>query len=232
MSLPNPDIKFAKSKGVDLPLLYIYLAGKIQGSCINKCLLWRKQIIDYYSDYQGKGAYPVVFLDALNSKEADSIDKLGLTSALPPKFIYSKDMLSVKKADAVIANVDDYFEADIEDLLRPQLNQDNLNHMREFNSKDFDIKLNVPKIDFEKAFFRLQEAIKNRRSNWGTICEVSWALWLQKPVILIAGNKTQKEMLEKHPFMRESSIIVESVDELLEKKWINILYKSISSAIY
>lgn len=209
----NPNKKIAKSDGVDLPVLYIYLAGKIQGSCIDKCLAWRKEIIDYFSNYKNNGAYPVVFLDALNSKEADSIDKLGLTSALPPKFIYSKDMLSVKKADAIIANVEDYFEDGIEDLLGENFCLD-----KEFN--------------FEESFFRLKEAIETRRSNWGTICEVSWGLWLQKPVILIAGSKKQKEMLEKHPFMREASIIVESVQELLEKKWINIIYKSISSAIY
>ena len=28
----NPDIKFAKSKGIDLPILYGYLVGKISGN--------------------------------------------------------------------------------------------------------------------------------------------------------------------------------------------------------
>jgi len=220
----NPDKKFVKSNGIDLPLLYIYLAGKIQGSCIDKCLEWRRKIIDYYSDYKGKGAYPVIFLDALNSKEADSIDSLGLTSALPPKFIYSKDMLSVKKADAVIAMADDYFEAGIEDLMDTPYELG--------PGENGELPVLKDGFDFEKSFFRLQKAIKNRRPNWGTLTEIAWALWLQKPVILIAGSKNQKEMLKKHPFMRESSIIVESVEELLEKKWINIIYKSISSAIY
>jgi len=104
--------------------------------------------------------------------------------------------------------------------------------MREFNSKDFDIKLNVPKINFENAFFKLQNKILERRPNWGTDFEVSVAMYLGKPTILIAGNERQKEMLEKHPFCHRASVIVGSVDELLEKKWLNILYKSISGAIY
>jgi len=57
-------------------------------------------------------------------------------------------------------------------------------------------------------------------------------MYLGKPVILIAGSKRNKEMLEKHPFMKRASVIVENVDELLETKWLQILYKSISSAIY
>jgi hypothetical protein len=114
--------------------------------------------------------------------------------------------------------MDDYFEVGIEDLIE--------------RIDIYDTKENFEQFDYQDAYHRLKNAIKNRRSNWGTLSEVAWALWLQKPVILIAGNQKQKEMLEKHPFMKESSIIVESVDELLEKKWINILYKSISSAIY
>jgi len=51
-------------------------------------------------------------------------------------------------------------------------------------------------------------------------------------IIIIAGSEKAKGMLEKHPFMRESSVIVESVEELLEKKWVQILYKSLSSTIY
>ena len=56
-------------------------------------------------------------------------------------------------------------------------------------------------------------------------------MYLQKPIILIASNKRQEEMLKKHPFLKRNTI-VGSVEELLEKKIINILYKSISGAIY
>lgn len=87
MNLPNPDIKFAQSSGIDRPVMTCYLAGRIAGECIDKCLKWRQTIVNHYRDYKGNGAYPIAFLDALNSKEADSIDKLGLTSLIPPNMI-------------------------------------------------------------------------------------------------------------------------------------------------
>jgi len=217
MNLPNPDIKFAKSKGVDLPIMTVYLAGRIAGECIDKCLEWRHKIVDYYANYQGKGCYPIAFLDALNSKEADSIDAKGLTSAIPPNLIYDKDILSVKKADVVVAMMDDYMEVVIEDLLKIKFEEQ---------------EISEPKIGYKDAYFCLQERINNRRPNWGTDFEVAIAMYLGKPVILIAASERQKLMLERHPFMRRASVIVGSVEELLEKKWLQILYKSISGAIY
>jgi hypothetical protein len=205
----NPEKKYIHSDGVDLPIMYVYLAGRIAGECIDKCLAWRHQIIDFYKNYNGKGCYPISFLDALNSKEADSIDKKGLTSSIPSNLIYDKDILSVEKADVVVAMMDDYFEIEIKEP-----------------------NFNWTKKEFEEAYLQLFEHCYNRRPNWGTDYEVSIAMYLKKPVILIAGNERQKTMLERHPFMKRASVIVGSVDELLEKKWLNICYKSISGAIY
>jgi hypothetical protein len=216
----NPNKKFISSSGIDLPILYVYLAGKIEGRCIDKCLEWRKKIIDFYSNYKGQGAYPISFLDALNSKEADSIDKLGLTSAIPKNLIYDKDLLSVETADVIVGNMEDFMEDDLKFITYPH-----------YSIKE--INLNICSKEFlYKHIINLEDAIKNRRANWGTHSEVAWALYLKKPLILIAGTKKRKEMLEKHPFMGRASVIVETVDELLEKKWLNILYKSISSTIY
>jgi nucleoside 2-deoxyribosyltransferase len=207
----NPSKKIATSKGLDLPILYVYLAGRIAGNCIEECLEWRRKIVNFYSDYKGRGAYPISFLDALNSKEFDSVDKLGLTSAIPPNLIYDKDMLSVKKADVVVANLEDYMEVGMYKLQATTM-----------DSKDDLIKKNIA----------LRKMIENRRPNYGTTMELSWALWLEKPTIIIAGTKKRKEILEKHPFTKRASVIVENVDELIEKKWLNILYKSISGATY
>lgn len=208
----NPMKKIANSNGIDIPIMYVYLAGRIAGNCIDKCLAWRQQITTHYADYKGKGAYPIAFLDALNSKEADSIDGLGLTSCIPPNLIYDKDILSVEKADAIVANMDDYMEADIEDFMGT-------------NGKKY-------AVNYQVSFFKLLNTIKNRRPNWGTDFEVAVAMYLHKPVILIAGSQKRKEMLEQHPFMKRASVIVKDVDELLQKKWLNILYKSIASAVY
>lgn len=212
----NPDKKYIHSDGVDLPIMYVYLAGRIAGECIEKCLSWRHKIINRYANYQGKGCYPISFLDALNSKEADSIDKKGLTSSIPPNLIYDKDILSVEKADVVVAMMDDYMEEGIQDLLI--INPED-NHLGDRNF-------------YRIAFLTLQEKILNRRPNWGTDYEISIAMYLGKPTVLIAGNERQKAMLEKHPFMKRASVIVGSVDELLDNKWLNILYKSIAGAIY
>jgi nucleoside 2-deoxyribosyltransferase len=211
--MQNPDKKYIHSEGIDLPIMYCYLAGRIAGECIDKCLEWRHKIVNHYADYKGKGVYPISFLDALNSKEADSIDKKGLTSSIPPNLIYDKDILSVEKADVVVAMMDDYMEEGIQDLLS-------------YKYEDFEDD------SAKHYFFQLQEKILNRRPNYGTYFELSIAMYLGKPVILIAGNEREKKTLELHPFMRRASVIVGSVDELLEKKWLNILYKSLSGATY
>lgn len=231
-TVPNPDIKFAKSNGVDRPIMTCYLAGRICGEHIDKCLEWRKKLVNYYKNYKEKKvpifglngtldgykteyvAYPISFLCPLNSGEANSVDKKGLTSHLPPNLIYAKDILSVERADVIVANMEDFFEEDIKDILL----------IDEYNcfEKGF---------DYKKAFYRLHNKVLNRRENIGTIMEVAWALYLQKPVILIVPER-RREIFEKHPFTRRASAIVSSVEELIEKKWLNSLYKSIAGAIY
>jgi hypothetical protein len=206
----NPKTKIAESTGIDIPTLHVYMAGRISGDCIDKCLAWRHKLVDYYRDYKGRGAYPIVFLDALNSKEADSIDAKGLTSAIPSNLIYDKDLLSVENADVIVANMDDFLEVGIENDLS------DIGHLEG---------------GFEGAYNRLKNTILNRRENLGTICEMSWALYLRKPLILIVPER-RRETFEKHPFTKRASVIVGSVEELLEKKWLQILYKSISSATY
>lgn len=230
MSLTNPDVKIVKSYGVDRPIMYVYLAGRIAGECIDKCLSWRQRIVNHYRDYKGQGAYPISFLDALNSKEADSIDKKGLTSAIPPNLIYDKDLLSVETAHVIVANMDDYMEVGIEFLL----GLDKFGNTWDRSQNNWvDAGINNNDVSFWRdAFITLQEKIVNRRPNWGTDSEVAWALYLKKPLILIAGSDRQKAMLEKHPFMKRASVIVSSVDELIENKWLNILYKSMSSSLY
>ena len=224
----NPDIKLAKSTGIDLPIMHVYLAGRIAGNCMDKCTEWRKQIRSYYENYKpiyngnpkedfistneiiGYESYPIAFIDPLNSGESKTADALGLKSHLSSNLIYDKDLLSVKLADVIVANVEDYFEEGIEDLM--QINQ------RE-------------PFDFRDGFYKLQNKILNRRENFGTICEIAWALYLQKPLILIVPE-ARKYIYENHPFAKRASVIVTSVEQLLKEKILNILYKSISGATY
>ena len=227
----NPNIKIAKSRGIDLPILYVYLAGRIAGNCMEQCIAWRKQIRGHYKNYEYNEetkefvSFPIAFFDPLNSGESKTADKLGLTSHIPSNLIYHKDLLSVERADVIVANVEDYFEVGIEDLI-------NTTEMIEdggvFGSY---IAFKENTIDYKKAFYRLQDKIKNRRENFGTICEISWALYLNKPLILLAPEN-RKEIYEKHPFSKRASVIVSSVNELLQGKYLETIYKAIAGAIY
>lgn len=223
----NPAVKIAQSEGIDLPIMHVYLAGRIAGDCIDKCLKWRDDLILHYRHYKktpdGYEAYPIAFLCPLNSGEAKSVDAKGLTSAIPPNLIYDKDLLSVEKADVVVANMDDFFEVPIKEYMDIGYNAGamwpDINDAK--NSAQY----------WRDAFFALRDRISSRRENLGTICEVAWALYLQKPLILIVPAN-RKETFEKHPFMRRASAIVTSVDELIQAKHLNILYKSMAGAIY
>jgi len=228
----NPDFKFAKSKGIDIPTMYIYLVGKISGNCMEQCLNWRKQIIEHYRNYKpiyetyiptsdvqrvtgikeetkiiGYESYPISFICPLNSGESKTADKLGLKSHLSRNLIYDKDILSLHKADAIVANLDDFMEVGIEDILKMDC---------DYTEGD----------DFRK----LRDTILERRANLGSHFEVSVALYLRKPVLLIAGNERNKYILDNHPFFSRASVIVLDTDQLLREKWIQVLYKSMAGS--
>ena len=239
MNLPNPDIKFAKGKGIDLPIMTCYLAGRIAGNCMEKCTSWRKEIREHYKNYkqsttlEGFESYPISFIDPLNSGETKTADALGLKSHIPSNLIYDKDLLSVERADVIVANVEDYFEVGIEkelDFIK-NLNPSNPN----FNSLIIDEKyfpINTENAyALANAYIKLVDHIKNRRENFGTICEIAWALYLQKPLILIVPE-ARAYIYENHPFAKRASVIVKSTEQLLKEKWLEILYKSIAGATY
>lgn len=120
----NPSIKFAKSKGIDLPLMYVYLAGYMSGNVDKQCKEWRLKIREHYKSWdiepeyiQGEPvgyeikhivSYPICFLDPYNGPESESIDPKGLTSNIPPNAIRDGDKLSVKHADIVVVNIDSF----------------------------------------------------------------------------------------------------------------------------
>jgi hypothetical protein len=112
----NPDIKFAKSKGIDLGLLYIYEAGYMSGNKLRECTEWRKKIRSRYRYYEKDKdnnwvAFPVAFLDPFNGKEFKTISKDGVTSHIPPTAIRKADRMSVQKADIIIANMQTFGES-------------------------------------------------------------------------------------------------------------------------
>jgi len=121
----NPEIKFAKSKGIDVPLMYVYVAGYMSGEKLKECTEWRLKIRDHFRYYEvdetpyPSGApklpqdieyfsYPIAFLDPFNGKEIDTIDKKGITSSIPANAIRRGDKMSVSKADIVIANMNTF----------------------------------------------------------------------------------------------------------------------------
>lgn len=235
----NPDARIAKSTGIDRPVMYTYLAGRIAGNCMDKCIGWRQDIINHYKNYKKVKqdtfvsstfpkemlrelsdefyyeSYPISFLCPLNSGESKTADALGLKSHLSPNMIYAKDILSLEKADVIVVNVEDYFEVGIEKQLGL-----NLNDFREMD-------LNT----IGQHYSNLVTHIKNRRENFGTICEFAISLYLQKPIILICPE-ARKNIYENHPFAKRASVIVTSVKQLLDEKHLQTLYKSIAGAVY
>ena len=73
------------------------------------------------------------------------------------------------------------------------------------------------------------ETFGESRPVTGTIFELAWAWMYRIPVITISTDKNYTE----HPFIQASSaIIVGSVDEIIEKKYINYFYKGTVNAKY
>ena len=84
----------------------IYLAGFISGTHIKECAEWRIKIREYYT----RKAWPIVFLDPLNGKEFAEITEDGLKSDVPAEAIFDRDLMSVKQADLIIANMETFGE--------------------------------------------------------------------------------------------------------------------------
>lgn len=192
MGLPNPTVKYALSKGVDLPLMYVYLAGYMSKEKIAECTIWRKGLREYYRKWepipidpeteteQQWASYPIVFLDPFNGPELESISAKGLTSNIPPNAIRDGDYLSVRSANVVVVNID------------------------QFGSD---------------------------RASWGTPTEMAWALDVFKhPVITIVPENLKG--MEKHPFIQRSSWVVNSWEEIIDKKCLEYFYKRMAGAIY
>ena len=126
----NPDIKYAHSKGVDLPIMYVYLAGYMSGEKLKETTEWRMRIRKHYREWEpvdskkktlvSNGfkltaleeqeylAFPIACLDPYNGKEFATIDKKGLKSHIPANAIIMGDYLSVSKADIIVANMDTF----------------------------------------------------------------------------------------------------------------------------
>jgi nucleoside 2-deoxyribosyltransferase len=88
----------------------IYLAGFIQGSCIEKCIAWRKRLREYYDNWKDGQRYPLSWLDPINGEHFDEITPDGLKGFLPPNAIVHKDYYCVKNSDLIICNMDTFGE--------------------------------------------------------------------------------------------------------------------------
>jgi nucleoside 2-deoxyribosyltransferase len=88
--------------------MYVYLAGLIQGSVIDQCIGWRKQIVQHYSDWKGTGTpyKDLFFLDPCNGE--DNVAPDGLSSNIPSKVILDKDYNAIKKCDLFVANMENF----------------------------------------------------------------------------------------------------------------------------
>jgi len=90
--------------------LFIYLAGYMSGSKLNECLEWRITLRKYYENWKGQLRYEIEWLDPFNDLELHTIDKKGLTSSIPSNAIFEGDLLSIRKTDLIIANINTFGE--------------------------------------------------------------------------------------------------------------------------
>lgn len=154
--------------------MYCYLAGYISGKHIRKCADWRIKIRSHYN----RKCWDIVWLDPLNGKEFAEITEDGLKSNVTAESIFDRDLMSVKKSELVIVNMDTFGE---------------------------------------------------KRAPFGTHCELAWAGYERKPIIMITQDKDYIE----HPFVKRMvSWVVPDVDFLIKNKIINYFYKGINSADY
>ena len=80
----------------------IYLAGYIQGTCIEQCVGWRKRISRALQHLD------VEFLDPLCGKDIATIRADGLKSNRSAHAIVYRDRASVKAADMIVVNMDTF----------------------------------------------------------------------------------------------------------------------------
>lgn len=86
----------------------VYKAGLMSKDLLKETLEWRLKLRNAYENWKGEGQYEIDFLCPYNGPELDSMDSLGLKSEIPPQAIIMGDYMSVKKADLIIANLDNF----------------------------------------------------------------------------------------------------------------------------
>ncbi len=208
----NPLKKIKDSKGIDIPLMYIYLAGYMAGEKLVQCTEWRKKIREHYGNYEESNtSYPFAFLDPFNGAEFETIDKKGLTSSVSGTAIINGDRMSVNKADVIIANMDDFF---MDDIIHPS-----------------ELQNNTTASDLYNAYKELYTKVEEKRDMMGTHHELRWAGDQVKPRILIIPEN-KKEIFMKHPFTKDCDYFFTSIQEMLDSKVLETFYKRIAGAIY
>jgi hypothetical protein len=88
--------------------MIVYLAGLIHGSVIDQCIAWRKQVVDYYSNWKGTGKpyADLCLIDPTNGEKDVALD--GLSCSLPSRFILEKDYAAVKQSDLIVVNLNTF----------------------------------------------------------------------------------------------------------------------------
>ncbi len=91
-------------------IMSVYLAGIMLGGELQKDTVeWRYKVRKHYENWKGKGIYEICFLDPWNGEIEAEIDNEGLTnSKISGKAIFEGDKLSIRKADIIVANFNQY----------------------------------------------------------------------------------------------------------------------------
>ena len=186
----------------------IYLAGYISGKKMEECSGWRKKIRELYDKWPCQTCKGTGLFSSTESKEEG--------------VIYCRDCVGEGGKKYPIRWLDPLNGQQFEGIDKEGLSASGV-PSKAIIHRDYQCVKSSNMIIANLDTFGCQRPLT------GTMFELAWAYNAHKPVIVI----TEEPNYIKHPFIIETaSIIVPTVEELIERKLVNYFYKGQHSAIY
>ncbi len=210
----NPKIKFANSKGIDLPIMYCYLAGYMSGEKLKETTDWRINIRKHYRNWESKKA-TCKYCYGQGKEKSDTSLKLNVCPICK-----GKGVTVIETVSYPIAFLDPYNGKEF-----ATIDKEGLKSHIPANAIIHGDYMSVQKADIVVANMN---TFGGSRPMTGTLWELAWTWQMKKPFILITDDKNYIH----HPFTGQASWIVSSVEELLNEKILETFYRRLAGAVY
>jgi len=195
-------------------MMNIYLVGYISGAKIEQCIAWRKRIREHYDNWKK----PIYESDTNKNPRINLEAHEWLRTPIVKE---NKTIVGYRKEKYPITWLDPLNGQEIGTITSKGL-KSNIPG-KAFVHRDFNC------VKMADLLIANLDTFGDTRPLTGSIYELAWGWYFKTPTIIITTEQNYKE----HPFIVDTaSIIVPSVDELLEKKYINYFYKGMHGAIY